>query len=113
MDPQDYDPADADDGPKVLRHTEHTARKVHSCDGCSFGGIAPGERYTILVTLDGREMKIERFCSHREYSERGACKRDEEGWRLHDEALREAYEDEAWRERVGPSPASSDRGGLA
>jgi hypothetical protein len=102
IDPQDYDPDDMDTGPKVLRHSKHTARKPHPCDGCTFGGIKPGESYHVLVTLDGSEMKIERFCSHGERTERGACKRDEEGWRFHDEALREAYEDDAWRERVGP-----------
>lgn len=101
LDPQDYDPAE-DTGPKVLHSSEHTARKAHPCEGCTFGGIAPGERYHMLVTLDGPEFKIERHCTHGERDEKGGCKRDAEGWRYHDEALREAHEDEAWRERVGP-----------
>jgi hypothetical protein len=60
----DYQPEDQPDAPVVLSQRSHTARKVHTCDGCG-GSIHPGTRYSVTVLIedgDFQSFKAHRSC---------------------------------------------------
>lgn len=75
-------PDDEGFGSRPLEHKRGvTARKAHQCDGCTYGGILPGEKYDRLVTLEDGRFTIARYCTI------PGCKRADE----HLADLEEAY----------------------
>ena len=95
----DYEEPDCD--VRVLKDRVSVARKPHSCNGCDFGGIKPGEKYRLVVLIEEGRFKIERFCTHSEFDGSfGQCRRDSQGLEDRHKSMEEwlAKDAQAWAE---------------